>query len=117
MTYTQKPWMTQLAVHRPLNETHLHDDLGPYPVSAYAWQADGPGKRGLSNLDLIQLRTEIEQQTRIKASPNLACKYKIPVVIIANQQRPEADSFSLRIREPTDNKLLSQLAFHFQPMW
>src|SRR5436309_3445479 len=109
--------MTQLSMHGPLNESYLYNDLRPHPVRAYAGQADDLGKRGLLNLDLIELCPQVEQQCSIKASPNPACKYKIPVVIVANQQRAQADSLSLRIREPTDNKLLSQLAFHFQPMW
>jgi len=97
-------------------KTYLHDDLWAHPVSAYAWQSDGPGKRRLSNLDLIELRTQLEQQCGIKAGSNLACKYKIPVVIIANEQSAQADSFPLRIGESTDNKLLGQLAFHLQPV-
>src|SRR5438034_10108645 len=105
MTHTQKPWVAQLAVHCPLNKTYLHDDLWADPMSANAGQTDGGGERGLRNLDLIELRSEVEQQCGIKAGANLACEYKILVSVIADEQRAKTDPLSLRIGESTDNKL------------
>ena len=68
----EQPGMAKLAVHRPLDEGDLHDDLGPHPVRAHARQADGFGERRLRDLERVQPRAEVEQQLRVEAGADLA---------------------------------------------
>src|SRR5206468_11272638 len=56
----QQPGMAELAVHRPLDEGDLHDDLGAHPVRAHARQPDGLGERPVPDLDPIQPPPKVE---------------------------------------------------------
>ena len=63
--------MPELAVHRPLDERDLHDDLGADPVRAQARQPDALGERRLRDLERIQPRAEVQQQLRVEAGADL----------------------------------------------
>ena len=54
-------------------------------MGAYAWQADGFGKRRRFGFELIELGAEVEQQLGIKAGAELSGKDEVIAVIIANQ--------------------------------
>ena len=112
----EQPRMAQLAVHRPLDERDLHDDLGPHPVRAQARQPDGLGERRLRDLERVQPRAQIEQQLRVEAGADLAGEDEVVPLEVADEQRAQADARALRIGEPADHELLRRLALHLQPV-
>src|SRR5438552_3720234 len=63
---TNEPGMPQLAVRRPLDERHLHDDVRPGPVCAQAWQSFRLGERRRRCLDRIEAAAQVEQKRRVE---------------------------------------------------
>src|SRR5436309_574200 len=108
--------MAKLAMHRPLDEGDLHDDLGTHPVRPNSGQPDGFGERGFWNLERIEPRAEFHQQLHIEARTYLAGEDKIFILEITYEQRAQTDSSSLRVGEPADHKLLRRLALHLHPV-
>src|SRR5438132_11998317 len=106
--------MAKLPVHRPLDESDLHDDLGTHPMRAFARQADRSGERRLRDLERIQPRAEVQQQLRIEARADLAREDKVDAALfeVADEQRAKADASALRSGEPADQELLRRLALH-----
>src|SRR5258705_7628619 len=117
--------MAKLAVHRPLDERHVDDDLRTRPVRAQPRQARGPGERRRRNLEAIEPRAEIEQQLRVEAGPDfsgedeivrlalrleLRTRRALPRGEIADQQRAEADARALRIGEAANHELLARIS-------
>ena len=108
--------MAQLAVHGPLDECDLHDDLGPHPVRAQARQSRGLRERRLRDLESVEPGTQVEQQLGVEAGADLAGKDEVVAVEVADKQRAETDAAALRIGEAADNKLLRGLALHLEPV-
>src|SRR5215471_3692495 len=107
--------MSQLAVHRPLDERDLHDDLGLYPVRAPR-QSLGSGERRRRHLDAIEARSQIAQQLRVESRTDFAGEGEIVTVEVPDQQRAEADAGALWIGEAADDQLLGGLALHLEPV-
>ena len=108
--------MAKLAVHRPLDEGNLHDDLGPHPVRANARQSDGFGERRFRDLDRIEPRAKFQQQLGIEARADLPGEDEVVALEISDEQRAQADASALRIGESADHELLRRLALHLQPV-
>src|SRR4051812_4687785 len=106
--------MSQLAVHRPLDERHLDDDLRPHPVRAHAWETCGPRERCRRNFQPIELLAELAEQLRIEAGAHLARVNEVVAVwlVVADQKRAEANASPLRVSEPANDQLLRRLALH-----
>src|SRR5437899_44776 len=102
--------MPQLAVLRPFDEGHLHDDPRLYPVRPQLRQPLRSRERRLGNLDAVESCTQLEQQLRVESCADLAGVDEVVSVIVADEQRTEADATALRIREPADDQLLGFLA-------
>src|SRR2546422_301340 len=98
--------MAQLAVHRPLDEGDLDDDLGPRPVRAQARQPFRSGEGRLWDLEAIQPRAQIEQELCVEAGADLAGEHEVVTVEVPDEQRAEADPRALRIGEAADHELL-----------
>ena len=98
--------MPQLAVHRPLGERDLHDDLRPHPVRAQARQAVGLRERRRRDFELVEPRAQLEQQLGVEARADLAGEHEISPVEVADEQRAEADAAALRIGEAADDEFL-----------
>ena len=64
--------VAQLAVHRPLDERHLHDDLRPHPVRAHARQPVGLRERRRRDLERVEPRAQVEQELGVEAGADLA---------------------------------------------
>src|SRR5439155_5580075 len=112
----EQPRMPQLAVHGPLDEGDLHDDLRARPMRAQAGQPLRARERRRRDLDPIEPRAQIEQQLRVEAGADLAGEHEIVLLEIPDEQRAEADASALRIGEAADDELLRRLAFHLQPV-
>src|SRR5688500_11311182 len=108
--------MAKLTVHGPFNEADLYHHLRTHPVRAQTRQANGFGKWRLFNLELIQSRTQFQQQLRVKTSSHLPCESEVIVLVVSHQQRAESDARTLRVCESTHDQLLRHLALHLQPM-
>src|SRR5882762_4530471 len=98
--------MAELAVHRPLDEGDVHDDLGAHPMRAEARQPFGPGEWRRRDFQVIKPRPEIEQHLRVETGADLPGKDEIVAVEVAEQQGAKADAASLRIGEAADDELL-----------
>src|SRR5215470_9615762 len=107
--------MAQLAVHRPLDEPDLYDDLGTDPV-AVAREALPLRKRRLVDGDRVEAPSQIEQEFGIEACADFSCEDEVVAVPVADQQRAETDARALRIGEPADDELLRGLDLHLQPV-
>ena len=93
MRDAEQPRMAQLAVHRPLDEGDLHDDLGPHPVRAQARQADAPCVNGgFGDLERVEPRAQVEQQLGVEARADLAGEDEVVAFEVADEQRAEADA-------------------------
>ncbi len=68
------------------------------------------------NLDRVEPPAQVEQQLRIEAGADLSREHQVRPVVVADQQRAEADARALRIGESADDELLRRLAFHLQPV-
>src|SRR5262249_55565398 len=123
--------MAQLAVHRPLDERHLHDDLRPHPVGADAGQARAAGERRRRNLERVEPRAQIAQQFRVEAGADPSGEHEILTIArrlalrtprvsrrgeIADEQRAEADARTLRIGEAANDELLAGFDLHLEPV-
>jgi hypothetical protein len=108
--------MAQLAVHRPLDERHLHDDLRPHPVSSNARKARSLGEGRCCNLDCVETPPQLEQELGVESGPDLAGEDEVLILEIADEQRAEADTRTLRIGVTTDDQFLRRLALHLQPV-
>src|SRR5688572_17350945 len=53
----------------------------------------------------------------LKPVPTLPAKHEVVSVEVAHQQRAEANTGALRIREAAHNQFLRRLTFHLQPVW
>src|SRR5262245_4354029 len=107
--------MAQLAVHRPLDEADLHDDLRPHPVRAQPREALRARERRRGNLERVEPRTEIEQKLGVESCADLSGKAEVAALEVPDEQRAEPDALALRIGEAADDELLRLLAFHLQP--
>ena len=108
--------MAQLAVHRPLDEGDLHDDLRPHPVRAQARQAVAFVNGGFAISSASSRARRSSSSFVSKPVPTLPAKTKSSLLEVADQQRAEADASALRIGEAADDELLRRLAFHLQPV-
>src|SRR4029450_11414954 len=108
--------MAKLAVDRPFNEGDLHDDLWTHPMSAHAWQLESLRERRLRNPERTQPAAQVQQQLRIETGTDLSGKDEVARLVVAHQQRAEADPNTLWIREPSNDELLRRFALHLQPV-
>src|SRR6185503_19982212 len=106
----EQPRVAQLSVHRSLDEADLDDDLGTRPVGTDARQAYGAGEGRRRNFQRVEPRAQVEQQPGVEAGADLAREHEIVAVVVANEQRAEADARALRIGEAADHQLLRRLA-------
>src|SRR4051812_27738694 len=107
--------MPELSVHRPLDEPDLHDDLGANPM-AVTGQAFAVRERRLLDRESVETPSQIEQELGIEAGADLAREREVVAVMVADEQRAEADSGALRIGEPADDKFLRRFDFHLEPV-
>src|SRR5437762_10003178 len=108
--------MAKLAMHRPVDEGDLYDDLGTHPVRPNARQPDGFGERRYRELERVEPGAEFHQELCVEARADLPGKNEVFILEIADQQRAQADPSALRIGEAADYKLLRRLALHLQPV-
>src|SRR6185503_4781712 len=108
--------MTKLAVHGPFDKADLHLDLRLYPVCSHTRQTNRTRERWFLDLQLVELRTQIEQQLRVESGSNLSSKNEIVVFEITNEKRTQTDSLPLRIGKPSHEKVLRHLTFHLEPL-
>jgi hypothetical protein len=108
--------VAELAVHRPLDERHVHDDLGLHPVCAHTREPRPDGERRLLDLGRIEPRAQVHQQCPVETGADLAGEDELTLFIEANQQGPESDAASLRISESADHEVAGQLALHLEPV-
>ena len=67
-------------------------------------------------LQLLQLRVKIAKQAIIKSCPHAPCIDQLLFIVVhPQQQRPEAFSRTLGLRESDDHKFLPLFAFAFEP--
>src|SRR5688572_28732442 len=113
---SEQPRVAKLAVHGPLDEPALHDDLGLDPVRAHARESYGFGERRRFHLEAVPLLPEVEQHARVAAGADLTGEDEVVTLVVADEQRAEADAGPLRVGEPAHHELLRGLAFHLQPL-
>ena len=70
----------------------------------------------LRDLERVEPRAQLEQQLRVEAGADLAGEDEVVAVVVADEQRAEADARALRIGEAADDELLRRLALHLQPV-
>lgn len=77
--------MAEFAVIGPLNKADLDRDLWLDPVGAQSRQPLGFGEWRFGNLELVQLRAQIEQQFSIEPGSDLSRKNEIAVFVMSNE--------------------------------
>src|SRR4051794_22360829 len=97
--------MPELAVHRPFDEPDLHDDLGTNPM-AMARQAFAFRERRRLDGQRVETFSEFEQELGVETRADLPGKSEVVTVVVADEQRPEADARSLGICETADDEFL-----------
>src|SRR5215471_1776578 len=107
--------MPELSVHRPFDEPDLHHDLGTNPVAATR-QAFAFRERRLLDRKRIETRSQIEQKFRVETSADFAGECEVVAVVVADEQRAEADASALRIGEAADDELLRRFDLHLEPV-
>src|SRR5580700_8034652 len=107
--------MPQLAVHRPLDEADLYDQLRTYPVRAQARQPLRLREGRCRQLDRVESRAEIEEQLRVEAGADLSREDEVVAVVVADEQCTETGARALGIGEAADHELPRELALHLQP--
>src|SRR6185503_2153917 len=115
-TKAEQTRVTQLPVYRPLDEGNLDDDLGPHPVCAQAWKADGLREWRFRHLEAVESGAEVQQQLRVEPRADLPREHELVVLEIPDEQCTQADSAALGICESADDELLGELAFHLEPV-
>src|SRR5262249_10120423 len=105
----------QLAVPRPLDERHLHDDLRSHPVPPATRQAVAAREGAGRLLQRVEALAQLEQQTCVEAGADLAREDEVGAGEEADQQRAQADETALRLREAADDQLLAGFALHLEP--
>ena len=108
--------MPELAVHGPLDERGLHDNLRTHPVCAELWQADGLREGRRRQFDGVEAPSQIQQEPGVETRADLAGIDEIAVFVVPDQQGAEADARALRIGKSADDEFLRRLALHLQPM-
>src|SRR5438128_6168687 len=98
--------MPELAVHGPLDEGDLHDNLGTHPMRAQARQSFASGERRLLDLETIEPRAQVEQQLRVEPGADLAGEDEIVLIEVADEERAQTGARALRIGEAADYELL-----------
>src|SRR5688500_4108490 len=112
--HTDKPGVTQLAVHGPFGERDLNHHLGKHPVRAQALEADRFREWRRGERQPVEPRTKVEQQLRIEPGPDLPRKDEVVAFVVADEQRAETDADALRVGEAADDELLRRFAFHLE---
>src|SRR6185369_2255928 len=115
--YIEQTRVTKFAMCGPFDKTDFDDDLRFDPVRAQSRETDGFGERRFRNLEVVQLCAQIKQQLRIKTGANPARKNELAVFIMTDEQRAESNTLALRISKTADDKVVRQLALHFQPLF
>src|SRR5438105_1557794 len=108
--------MAQLAVYGPLDEGNLRDDFGSHPMCTNSWQPLRFREGRLGNLQLVQARTQVQQQSGVKSGTNFAGKDEVIPIEVPHKQRAETNPCALRIGESADHEFLRRLALHLQPV-
>src|SRR6187200_241526 len=108
--------MPQFAVHRPLNERHLHYDLRLHPVCANPWKPGGFCKSRLRNLELIEASSQVQEKFCIEACSDLSGKDEVVTVEVTDEESSKSHSAALRICKSAHHELLRGFALHFQPV-
>src|SRR5262249_55737839 len=97
--------MSQLSVHRPLDEPDLHDHLRTNPV-AVTGEALAVRERRLLDGKSIETSSQIEQELRVEAGADLAGEDEVVGVVVTDQQRAESHACALRISKSADDEFL-----------
>src|SRR6266571_8328478 len=108
--------MAQLSMHGPFDEGSLHDDFRQHPMCTKARQPFGFRERRFRDLELVEPRTQVQQQLRVEAGADFAGKDEIIPIEIPHEQRAETDTAAPWIRESANDELLRSLALHLQPV-
>ena len=88
----------------------LHDDLGAHPMARDAGRPLPVVNGGFVDLERVEPRSQIQQQLRVEAGADLSGEHEIVAVVVADEQRAEADAGALRIGESADDELLRRFA-------
>src|SRR6476620_3893233 len=107
-TKAEQTRVTQLAVHSPLDEGNLDDDLGAHPVCAQAWKADGLREWRFGHLEGVESGAEVQQQLRVEPRADLPGEHELVVFEISDEQCTQTYSAALGIRESADDELLGE---------
>src|SRR5262249_51930804 len=101
--------MPQFSMYSPLNERDLHDDFRPCPVGAETRQPFSFREWRFRSLDLVESRSQIQQQLCIEACADFAGKDEIITVEVAHEERPKPDAGTLRISKTSHDQFLRRL--------
>src|SRR5688500_7775161 len=108
--------MSQLAVHRPLEERHVHHHGRLHPRRALARQ---PGRaREWRRFDTrgVELRTKLGEQLRVEARPDLARKHEVVTLEVTDEKRAEPHARTSWVGEAANHEVLHKLALHLEPV-
>src|SRR5262245_23618551 len=108
--------MPEFVAAGPLDEGDLHDDRRMHPVRAQPWQALRDGERRLRNLERVEAAAKIEQQPGVEARADLSREDQVIALVVADEQRAEADAGALRVGEAADDELLRGFDLHLEPV-
>src|SRR6266571_2011689 len=111
---TSREWRSLPCAVHSINE-NLHDNFRPHPMGANTRQTLAFRERRFRYFDLVELGPQVEQQLRVKARTDFACKDEIVSVEISDEHRAETGAAALRVGEASDDQFLRRLAFHLQP--
>src|SRR5262245_66632391 len=107
--------MAKLAISRPFEKGHLDEDLRAHPVGAKARQPLRPGERRRRDLERVQPRPEVEQQSRIETGADLSGKDETGSLADTDEQRAEPHARPLRTGEPAAGERLRGTRLRLQP--
>ena len=102
--------MAKLAVHRPFEEGHLHDDLGADPVPPHARQANRSGEWWFRHLERVQKHhgQSSPQEAFVGSADEIAEK-------IGAYARVGIKGFIVTFAEPFDIETIERLATEVRP--
>src|SRR5918999_6422281 len=107
--------MAQFVFVRPLGEADLGDELWLHAVRAATRQLI-TGECARRRFQLRKLPAQAPQRLSIESRADFARIYQRSAIVIAHEQRSEADPLPARLRVTDDDELLLLPALEFEPV-
>src|SRR3954447_10388712 len=116
LAQSEEARLTQPAGAGPLGEADLGDEPRLDPVGALRQRLDGLAEGRLVRLERVELLAQVRQRPGVEPGADLAGVAQDAVLVVADEQRAEADARALRLGEAADHDLLLEEALELEPV-